>query len=150
MTPRTVVFALPQAMTVDAALAEHPDPPFSRIPIYGDNLDDVQAFVLKTELLGEKLAGRGAGTLSDIGREIQAVGETTTLEVVLERLLDTRTHMLLVLDEFGGLAGIVTLEDVVETLLGLEIVDEGDQAVDLRKLARQQWEERRRRLDLDL
>ena len=150
MTPRTVVFALPREMTVDEALAAHPDPPFSRIPIYGENLDDVRAFVLKTELLGEKLAGRGEGKLSGIGREIQALSERTTLEIVLERLLDTRLHMLLVLDEFGGLAGVVTLEDVVETLLGLEIVDEGDQAVDLRKLARQQWEERRRRLDIDL
>ena len=150
MTPRTVVFALPQEMTVDEALAKHSNPPFSRIPIYGENLDDVQAFVLKTELLGEKLAGRGAGKLSGIGRDIQAVGERTTLEVVLERLLDTRLHMMLVLDEFGGLAGIVTLEDVVETLLGLEIVDEGDEAVDLRRLAQQRWEERRRRLEIDL
>ena len=149
MTPRTVVFALPQEMTVDEALAEHPNPPFSRIPIYGDNRDDIQAFVLKTEILSAKLDGRGKAKLRDIGRPLEAVSEKTTLEVVLERLLDTRLHMLLVLDEFGGLAGLVTLEDVVETLLGLEIVDEGDETADLRKLARRQWEERRRRLEGD-
>jgi CBS domain containing-hemolysin-like protein len=149
MTPRTVVFSLRQEMTVDEALARHPSPPFSRIPIYEDSQDDMQAFVLRTELLSEKLADRGTSKLRDIGRRIEAVSEKTTLEVVLERLLDTRLHMLLVLDEFGGLAGIVTLEDVVETLLGLEIVDEDDEAVDLRKLARQRWEERRRRLKID-
>ena len=149
MTPRTVVFALSREMTVDEALAEHPTPPFSRIPIYGDNRDDIHAFVLKTELLSAKLAGRGEAKLRDIGRPLEAVSEKTTLEVVLERLLDSRLHLLLVIDEFGGLAGLVTLEDVVETLLGLEIVDEGDQTADLRKLARQRWEERRRRLEPD-
>ncbi len=150
MTPRTVVFALPREMTVDEALARHPNPPFSRIPIYGDNLDDVRGFVLKTELLSEKLAGRGARELHEIGREIQAVSDKATLERVLERPIDTHLHTLLVLDEFGGLAGVVTLEDVVEALLGLEIVDEGDKTEDLRKLARQRWQERQRRLDLDL
>jgi CBS domain containing-hemolysin-like protein len=150
MTPRTVVFALPREMTIDAALESHPNPPFSRIPIYGANRDDVRAFVLKTDLLREKLAGGGSRQLQEIGRDILAVSEAATLEVVLERLIDKQQHILLVLDEYGGMAGLVSLEDVVETLLGLEIVDEGDEAVDLRKLARKLWEERRRRLEIDL
>lgn len=150
MTPRTVVFALPREMTIDEALAVHPNPPFSRIPIYRETHDDVRAFVLKTDMLRQKLDGRGDRPLDEIGREIQAVSEKASLEAVLERLIDSRQHILLVLDEFGGLAGLVSLEDVVETLLGLEIVDEGDQIDDLRKLARQRWEERRRKLDLDV
>ena len=149
MTPRTVVFALQQDMMIDAALAAHSDPPFSRIPIFGENRDDVRAFVLKVELLREKLAGGGARRLSEIGREIQAVNEEASLEAVFDRLLDNQLHLLMVLDEYGGLAGLVTLEDVVETLIGMEIVDEADEVDDLRKLARQKWEERRRRLEID-
>jgi CBS domain containing-hemolysin-like protein len=149
MTPRTVVFSLPQEMTIDEALASNPKPPFSRIPIYGENHDDVRAFVLKTDILQEKLAGRGSRSLRELGREVQAVSEKASLESVFERLLDKQIHMLLVLDEYGGLAGIVTLEDVVETLLGMEIIDEVDEIDDLRKLARQRWEERRRRLALE-
>ncbi len=147
MTPRTVVFALQQDLTIDAALARHADTAFSRIPIYGENQDDVRAFVLKVDLMREKLAGRGSLPLRELGRELQAVSEKASLEAVFERLLDDQLHLLLVLDEYGGLAGLVTLEDVVETLLGLEIVDEADEVDDLRKLARQKWEERRRRLE---
>ncbi len=149
MTPRTVVFSLPQDMTVDEALATHPNPPFSRIPIYGANQDDVRAFVLKIDVLREKLEGRGSTPLRELGREVQAVSDKASLESVFERLLDKQLHMLLVLDEYGGLAGLVTLEDVVETLLGMEIVDEADEIDDLRKLARQRWEARRRRLSID-
>lgn len=149
MTPRTVVFSLPREMTIDEALASHPNPPFSRIPVYGRDQDDVQAFVLKTDLLRAKLDGRGDQSLRDIGREVRAVSDKASLESVFELLLDNHLHMALVLDEFGGLAGLVTLEDVIETLLGLEIVDEGDETVDLRRLARQKWEERRRRLGID-
>jgi CBS domain containing-hemolysin-like protein len=147
MTPRTVVFALQQDLTIDAALAQHPDPQFSRIPIYGQNHDDVRAFVLKVDMMREKLAGRGAQHLRDLGREVQAVSQKASLEEVFERLVDNQLHMLLVLDEYGGLAGLVTLEDVVETLLGTEIVDEVDDIDDLRKLARKKWERRRRRLE---
>ena len=149
MTPRTVVFALQQDLTIDAALAAHPDPPFSRIPIYGENRDDVRAFVLKMDLLRQKLAGGGTRRLSEIGRQIQAVSENASLEDVFERLLDNQLHLAMVHDEYGGLAGLVTLEDVVETLIGMEIVDEADETADLRKLARQRWEERRRRLEID-
>ncbi|MFQ5528535.1 MAG: CNNM domain-containing protein [Thermoanaerobaculia bacterium] len=147
MTPRTVVFALQQDLTVDAALAEHADTAFSRILIYSKNLDDVRAFVLKNDLMREKLAGRGSSRLRELGREVQAVSEKASLEAVFERLLDNRLHLLLVVDEYGGLAGLVTLEDVVETLLGMEIVDEADETDDLRQLARQRWEERRRRME---
>lgn len=149
MTPRTVVFALPREMTIDEALERHPNLPFSRIPVYGDSRDDVRAFVLRTDLLNEKLAGRGARKLGEISREIQAVSEKASLEMVFEHLIDNQIQILLVLDEFGGLAGLVTLEDVVETLLGLEIIDEDDETENLRQLARQRWEEKRRRLGID-
>ena len=85
----------------------------------------------------------------EIGRELQVVSEYASLEDVFERMLDSQLHMLMVLDEYGGLAGLVTLEDVVETLIGIEIVDEADEIDDLQELARQRWEDRRRRFEID-
>ena len=82
-------------------------------------------------------------------REIFAVPANSSLEKVSEQLLEHKLHLLLVLDEYGGLAGVVSLEDVVETLIGIEIVDEADQIDDLRRLARQKWQERMQRLGID-
>lgn len=147
MTPRTVVFALHQDLTIEQALAQHPDPSFSRIPIYGKNIDDTQGLVLKVDLMREKLAGRGSLPLREIKRPIEATIETISLEKVFERFLADQVHLMLVLDEFGGLAGLVTLEDVFETMIGIEIVDETDKIENLQKLARQKWEERRRRME---
>jgi len=149
MTPRTVVFALQQDMTLDQVMEEHPEMPFSRIPIYGENRDDVNGFVLKTDILLQKLQGHGDKPLTELKREIYAVPEDASLESVSEQLLEHKLHLLLVLDEYGGLAGVVSLEDVVETLIGIEIVDEADQIDDLRRLAREKWQERMQRLGID-
>ncbi len=149
MTPRTVVFALQQDMTLDEVMEEHPEMPFSRIPIYGEDRDDVTGFVLKTDILLQKLQGHGDKTLTELSRKIFAVPETASLEHVSEQLLEHKLHLLLVLDEYGGLAGVVSLEDVVETLIGIEIVDEADQIDDLRRLARQKWQDRMQRLGID-
>ena len=149
MTPRTVVFALQQEMTLDEVLEKHPEIPFSRIPIYDENQDDITGFVLKTEILLAKLQGQGDQPLKTLRRDIYAVAEDASLERVSEQLLEKKLHMLLVLDEYGGLSGVVTLEDVVETLIGIEIVDEADQIDDLRRLARRKWKERMQRLGID-
>ena len=149
MTPRTVVFALQRDMTLTQALEKHPEIPFSRIPIYGENRDDISGFVLKTDILLQALQGHGDKPLADLKRDIYAVPEGASLELVSEQLLGHKLHLLLVLDEYGGLAGVVSLEDVVETLIGIEIVDEADQIDDLRRLARQKWQERMERLGID-
>jgi len=149
MTPRTVVFALQQDMTLDEVMDRHPEIPFSRIPIYSQNRDHVSGFVLKTDILLQKLQGHGHKSLIDLRREIFAVPANASLELVSEQLLEHKLHLLLVLDEYGGLAGVVSLEDVVETLIGIEIVDEADQIDDLRRLARQKWRERMQRLGID-
>jgi CBS domain containing-hemolysin-like protein len=149
MTPRTVVFALQQDMTLDEVLEQHSEIPFSRIPIYDKNRDDVTGFVLKTDILLQTLQGHGDKSLIDLRREIFAVPANASLELVSEQLLEHKLHLLLVLDEYGGLAGVVSLEDVVETLIGIEIVDEADQIDDLRRLARQKWQERMQRLGID-
>ena len=147
MTPRTVVFALQQDMTIDEAYSQHPDPAFSRILIYDKSIDDIRGFVLKVDLMREKLAGRGSLPLREIARPVEAIIQTASLEAVFERFLDDQIHLLLLLDEYGGLAGVVTLEDIFETLIGTEIVDETDEIDDLQKLARERWEERRKGLE---
>lgn len=148
MTPRTVVFALHENMTVGEVLKKHPDIQFSRIPIYHKNLDDISGFVLKNEIYFAQAKGLQDKALHEFKRELKAIPESATLSQLFEFLLDNREHILLVVDEYGGVAGIVTLEDVVETLLGLEIVDEADKTVDMRQLARAQWEKRARRLGI--
>ncbi len=150
MTPRTVVFALQQDLTAHEVLEKHRKISFSRIPIYGENRDDITGFVLHTELLLHENRNEGKAKLRDLKRDIRAVKDSTRLSTVLEELLDHRAHILLVVDDYGGTEGVVTLEDVVETLIGIEIVDEADQIEDMRKLARLKWEERMERLGIDI
>jgi len=149
MTPRTVVFALQQDLTTSEALEKHPEIPFSRIPVYGGTRDDITGFVLKTDLLIAQLQGRGEVHLKEMKRDLGFVTEDASVEHIADELLGKRAHLLAVFDEHGGLAGVVSLEDVVETLIGIEIVDEADKIDDLRRLARQKWEERMKRLGLD-
>ena len=150
MTPRTVVFALQQDLTVKHVLEEHKEINFSRIPIFDETRDQITGFVLKTDLLLNQNANEGKAKLSDLKRELRAVDQDTPLTTVLEELLDNRQHILLAIDKYGGMQGLVTLEDVVETLIGIEIVDEADKIDDMRKLARQRWEDRMEKIGIDV
>jgi len=148
MTPRTVVFSLEASMTVAAVREAHPELLFSRIPIYGENPDDVIGFVLKSDLLLWAAEGRGQTPLSDpdLRRPITMVLDSCRLTELFERLIGEDTHLALVVDEYGGAEGLVTMEDLIETLIGLEIVDESDPVPDMRELAREQWQQRARRM----
>ena len=150
MTPRTVVFALQEDLTVHEVMEAHAELGFSRIPIYGEDRDEVTGFVLKTDLLLSEHRHGGKARLRDLKRELRAVKDTTRLSHVLEDLLDNRAHILLVVDDYGGTEGLVTLEDVVETLMGIEIVDEADKIDDMRRLARQKWQQRMERLGISV
>ncbi len=150
MTPRTVMFTLQQDVTVGEVLEAHGDLGFSRIPIYGENQDDITGFVLKTDVLLNQYRNQGKAKLRDLKRDVGAVEDDTPLSQVFEEMLDNRAHIFLVVDHYGGTQGLVTLEDVVETLIGIEIVDEADKIDDMRRLARQKWEERIQRLGIDV
>ena len=139
MTPRTVLFTLPADMTVGEVVDKHPDIRFSRIPVYEGNPDNVVGSVLKDDLYLEASSGNQEKALTALRRDITLVPETIRLAELLERLTQSRQHAALVVDEHGGVAGIVTMEDVIETLLGIEIMDETDRVADMRALARQQW-----------
>lgn len=148
MTPRIVIFALPESLTVREVVDEQEDFRFSRIPLYTDTRDDVTGYVLKDDILLKAAQEQGNIRLSNLKRDMLIVPDTLPLHELFERMLDRLEHIALAVDEYGGVAGIVTMEDVVETLLGLEIVDEADSAEDMQLLARRQWLRRARRLGI--
>lgn len=151
MTPSTVVFALQEDMTAHDVLQKHEKIFFSRIPIYGENRDNITGFVLKSDLLIDDIRNDGKTKLKDFKkREMRGVLDETRLSIVLEKLLDNREHILLVVDKYGGMEGVLTLEDVVETLIGIEIVDEADNDIDMRKVARDKWGLRMQNLGIDV
>lgn len=137
MTPRTVVFSLPADMTVAQARDENPLWSHSRVPVYEeDDPEDIVGVVLRRQVF-EALANDQHGlTLARIMKPVQFVLDTMTLDKVLIRFIESRMHLFVVLDEYGGVGGVITLEDVLEEILGKEIVDETDQVADMRELAK--------------
>lgn len=148
MTPRTVIQALPENATVDEAL--DPNPMFSRIPLYENSIDKITGFVLKDDILLAKAQDKHDLPLHTLKRPIHSLSHDTSLPELLELMLNKRQHMVVLYDDFGGTKGLVTLEDVVETLLGEEIVDESDTTDDMQKLARQKWENRAKAIGISL
>ncbi|MDR2819507.1 MAG: CNNM domain-containing protein [Desulfovibrio sp.] len=140
MTPRTVVFSLPEDMTVEEAYTKPAIWHVSRIPVYGDDNEDLVGVVERRTLARCYKEDRRNARLSEIMRPLHFILETQTLDVLLHELLKSRGHLFAVLDEYAGLAGVVSLEDVLEELLGSEIMDESDRVADLRALARQRRE----------
>lgn len=136
MTPRTVVFSLPDSCTIDEAYAIPSFWNFSRIPVYAEDNEDIVGIVLRRDIELHRDAEKNSVRLGDIMQPVHFVLESLTLDKVLAEFLERRQHLFAVLDEFGGLAGVVSLEDVMEEMLGREIVDESDVAADLRAVAR--------------
>jgi len=135
MTPRTVVFMLQKDLTVQQVTDEHSPLRFARIPAYGDGPDDIVGVVLRHTIHEVSLAGQGADTMAKIAEPVHVVPEHAPLDGVLDEFVKRRQQLFLVIDEHGGTAGIITLEDVIESMLGAEIVDETDQVPDMRQLA---------------
>lgn len=148
MTPRTVVIAANEDQSIQGLYDDHPNLRFSRIPIFERTKDHISGFVLKDEVLSGIINSNGAQSLKSIKREICIVSQSMVLPNLFDKFMSSREHIALVVDEFGGMAGIVTMEDVIETLLGLEIVDEMDNTHDMQALARQNWEKRARALGI--
>lgn len=141
MTPRTVLFALPEATRIGDLIERDPIP-FSRIPLTQGSLDELSGYVLKDDMLLRAAKDELDLTLGEIRRPLIAVSQGLKLSDLFERLLKEQAHLAVVVDDYGGTAGVVTMEDLVETLIGIEIVDEADAVTDMRELARRQWEKR--------
>ncbi len=146
MTPRTVVVAVPESQTVQEFYNNNKDLRFSRIPVYkGDDKDDIIGYFLKDDMLLKLAQDQPDCTVGKIVRKIQVVKDEASIGKLFNTMMNEREHIALLVDEYGGMSGIVTMEDIMETLLGLEIVDESDKTADMQKLARQKWEERAKR-----
>lgn len=135
MTPRTVVFMLHKDLTVQQAIDQHGPLRFARIPVYGEDPDDIVGIVFRHALNTAIQEGHGESPLHEVASPLYAVPENAALDRVLDEFIRRKEQHFLVVDEYGGTAGIITLEDAIETLLGTEIVDETDQTVDMRALA---------------
>jgi len=136
LTPRKAVFALPQAMTVGQVITDHQEIPFARFPVYRKSRDDITGYVARFDVRKVHFVGDSSKSLEQIAKPIEILPEQATVADALELMLKKQQHIVLVVDEYGGTAGIITYEDIFETLIGREIVDETSPVVDVRKLAK--------------
>ena len=150
MTPRTVMFSLDVEQSVGAVMRDHPELRFSRIPVYEENRENVTGYVLKDSVLLYAAHDRHEVLLDELRQEIATVVERIPLIELLEQLLDSRKHIAIVIDEYGGLAGLVTVEDIVETVLGMQIQDESDPVEDMQEYARARWRRRAKAMGIEL
>ncbi|WP_055444041.1 CNNM domain-containing protein [Lacinutrix himadriensis] len=148
MTPRTVMQSENEETTVEDFFNRNMNLRFSRIPVYSETEDNIKGLVLKDEIFKEMALGNGSKKLVELKRDIIIVERNLPIPTLFEKLVETRNHMALVVDEYGSVSGIVTMEDVIETLLGMEIMDESDNVSDLQSLARKSWEARAKKLGI--
>lgn len=146
MTPRTVLILGEEKMTVKE-FYEKTDPlRYSRIPIYQEKEDNITGLVLKDDILAQLAEDHDTLTLKDLKRNILIVDDDQNLFSLFETLTHQRSHLAVAVDNYGSLVGLITLEDVIETLFGLEIMDESDRVADLQQHARQIWRKRAKEL----
>lgn len=148
MTPRTVMKAENETTTVEDFFKRNLNLRFSRIPVYVDTEDNIKGLVLKDDVFKEMALDNNTKKLSELKREIIIVDRDLSIPILFEKLVESRNHMALVVDEYGSVSGLVTMEDVIETLLGLEIMDESDNVSDLQLQARKNWEVRAKKLGI--
>ena len=148
MTPRTVVVAADETMTIREFYEKNKNLRFSRVPLFQDSKDHITGYFLKDKLLASLIEKKDEDQLSSIKRELIVVNDKYPIPDLFNQFMEKREHIALVVGDFGGMAGIASLEDVIETLLGLEIVDEYDGIEDMQILARQKWEKWAKELGL--
>lgn len=142
MTPRPVVFSASEKMTVRGFFTAHSENAFSRIPVYAENEDDITGYVLKSDLLMAQARDEFDKSLLEFRRPFLMFLDVLDASSIFDRLIHGKNQIALVLDEYGTMQGIVTMEDVMETLIGLEIMDESDKVNDMQKLAHKRWRAR--------
>ena len=150
MTPRTVLVGTKGDRTIGEFYNQFKDAPFSRYPVFKEFRDQITGFVMKEDVLRAIINKRENEAVTSLQRDVLTLSENTSIHTLVDTLLERREHMAMVVDEFGGLEGVVTLEDAIETMLGLEIVDEKDSTEDMQRLARERWERRAKAMGIDL
>lgn len=144
MTPRSVMMTLQWDKLISDAYRENPTLRYSRIPVYSKDLDTIEGFIHRYKILEAVSRDKDNVPIKDLILPIHSVPETITVSAVLDQLIHRNEHIFVVVNDYGSTVGLVTLEDAIETLLGVEIVDEFDTVVDLRQYALEQWKKRKR------
>jgi len=148
MTPSIVMQILDEESTLQHYYDKHQPMRFSRIPLYADQKDNVTGLVLKDEILKNIVEGKGDQKLSSIKREVKVINQDKSLKELFKYLTIENDQIAVVIDNYGSVTGVVTMEDLIETILGLEIIDETDGVEDMQALARRRWEERAKKLGI--
>ncbi len=148
MTPRSVLEIADESQTIQSFYNEHKKLRFSRIPVFAENPDEITGYFLKDHLLEAIINGQGNENLASIRRNILITERELSIPDLFDKLIQEKEHIALVVDEYGSVSGIVSQEDVIETLLGLEIMDESDSVADLQALARKSWKNRAKRMGI--
>jgi CBS domain containing-hemolysin-like protein len=148
MTPRVVVVVADENLKLSDFLQNKDYLTFSRIPVYKGNEENITGYVIRETVFENLAEERRDLQLKDVKREIIVVPNSIRLFSIWEKLLERKEHIALIVDEYGGLDGIVTMEDIIETLLGLEIVDEKDTVTDMQEYARKRWKRRQAKYKL--
>lgn len=142
MTPRVVVATASEDLTIEEFYKNKNYLHYSRIPVYSGQNENISGFVFRQDIMENLASDNFSRKLKEIKKQIVVVPNIQPLTVLWEKLLTEKAHIALVVDEYGGFEGIVTLEDIIETILGLEIIDERDMVADMQQYARERWKER--------
>lgn len=148
MTPFSVAVTAEEETTIQDFISTHKNLKFSRIPIFKTQPNNITGFVLKDEVLEHMIENKGNDTLNQLKKDVLVTHSQTAIPKLFELFIDKKSHLAIVTDEFGNTVGLITMEDIIETLLGLEIMDESDSVEDMQLLARKNWERRAKRLGL--
>lgn len=148
MTPFSVALTEDENTSIEHFHRQHRNLKFSRIPVYKGKSTNITGFILKDDVLEEMINEKGKEPLKMLKRDIFVTPVNTPIPELFDLFVQNRAHISMVVDEFGNTVGLVTMEDIIETLLGLEIMDESDNIEDMQKLARQNWERRANKIGL--
>lgn len=149
MTPSTVMFSASQYLNVEEFFHKHKKIRFSRIPVYDKDPDDIVGIIIRGDLLLAMVRGNNDTQLSYYVREMLTLLEDMTLSHAMKELSCGKSHIALIVNEYGTVRGILTLEDILETLIGREIVDENDKDIDMQKLAKRLWKIKAKKYNID-
>ncbi len=148
MTPRTVLKLANEGQNIKEFFEENKSLQFSRIPVYKGDKDNITGYILKDDIYKNVAEGKHQAKLENLKRELLIVTSSAPIPELFEKFIQTKEHIALVVDEYGSISGLVTMEDIIETLLGLEIMDESDTSSDMQQLARENWKKRAQRLGI--
>ena len=145
MTPRVVCSVAPESMTLKEYFEADEYEHHSRIPVYAESPEYITGYILRDDALEDLAEDKFGKTLKELRRDISFFHEESSLADIWEKLLKSREQMALIIDDYGCFEGILTLEDIIETIFGLEIMDEMDEVSDMQEYAKERWKKRQKR-----